>query len=163
MSNKKFIREFLKRKYPVGTEIYDSTRSGGPYIIKKYTVFEIHPWTKDDYNPDCLPDSPDDYCIDFIVRNPGSEATYHLEDSSINEIKRFHKLMDEREERMAQLEVERANKEALDNIEKEKLEIEKKKKFNNFVSKIYQGAQGGTIGKDIFGMEIEKFMKEYEK
>lgn len=161
MSNKKFIREFLKRKYPVGTEICNSSRSGGPYIIKKYTVFEIYPWTKEEYNPDCLPDNPDDYYIDFIVRNPGSELTYHLQSSSINEIKRFNKLMDEREERMAQLEVERANKEALDKIEKEKLEIERKEKFNNFVSKIYQGAQGGTMGKDIFGVEIEKFMREF--
>lgn len=161
MSNKKFIREFLRRKYPVGTEIYDHTRNGGPYIIKKYTVFEIHPWTKDDYNPDFLPDNPDDYHIDFIVRNPGSDTTYSLESSSINDIKWMNKFWEEQKERDIQREIERANKERLDKIEQERLETKKRRKFNKFVSKIYSGAQEGTMGKNIFKVEIEKFMKEF--
>lgn len=71
MTDNQLIRKFLKERYPIGMEIWDSVRSGGPYVINKRTVFEIHRWKKEDYNPDFLPDDKDHYNIDVSVRNPG--------------------------------------------------------------------------------------------
>ncbi len=88
--NKKLLRKYIKDMYPVGTEVYDSCRQRGeiPYIVKKYSVFEIHPWKKSDYNPDFLPDDPDDYTIEFLVRDPGNESPlYGLRSSTMRDIK----------------------------------------------------------------------------
>jgi hypothetical protein len=87
MTDNQLIRKFLKERYPIGTDVWDSCRHGGPYVINKRTVFEIHRWKKEDYNPDFLPDDIDHYYIDVSVRNPGCDVTYHLKSFDMETVK----------------------------------------------------------------------------
>lgn len=90
MTNRQLIRKYLKEQYPVGTEIYDSTRHGGPYIINKRTVFHIHQWKKENYNPDFLPNNEDDYTIYINVSNPGKYAIdYSVRSETLSRIKHW--------------------------------------------------------------------------
>ena len=67
MTDKQFFRNYIKSMNPIGSEIYDSVRGYEPFIIKKNSVFEVFPWTASDYNPDFLPEDPDDYTVEFLV------------------------------------------------------------------------------------------------
>jgi hypothetical protein len=88
MTDNQLIRKFLKERYPIGTEVWDSVRHGGPYVINKRTVFEIHRWEKEDYNPDFLPDDRDKYWIDICVRNPGKYSiNYKLKCTDMQTVK----------------------------------------------------------------------------
>ena len=89
MTDNQLIRKFLKERYPIGTEVWDSCRSGGPYVINKRTVFEIHRWEKEDYNPDFLPDERDEYNIEVLVRNPGDSPNYHLKSLNMETVKYY--------------------------------------------------------------------------
>ena len=95
MADKQLIQKYLREKYPIGAEIHDSVRSGGPYVVNKRTVFEVHPWKADDYNPDFLPDDPETYYIEFLVRNPGKySVTYGIPSSDMRSIRywfEYHK------------------------------------------------------------------------
>jgi hypothetical protein len=84
----KYIREYCKTRYPVGTLISDWSIHG-EYEVKKSSIFEFKRWTKDDYNPQFLPDDEDDYHIDIWVRNRGKNSiSYTVEIMcSINDIK----------------------------------------------------------------------------
>ncbi len=90
MTDNQLIRKFLKEKYPIGTEVWDSVRSGGPYVVNKRTVFDIFRWKKEDYNPDFLPDNPDKYYIEALVRNPGKNTvSYHLSNFDMDTVKYY--------------------------------------------------------------------------
>lgn len=94
MTDKQLIRKYCKERYPIGTEIHDSTRStycNGPYVINKRTVFEIYPWKAEDYNPVFLPEDPEDYYIELLVRNPSSDVNYELEQTNMRDIRSWLK------------------------------------------------------------------------
>ena len=55
---------FIKERYPVGSEIWDDTRSG-PFIVWKNSIFEVFEL---DYAE--RPDDADVY-VEFYVRKPG--------------------------------------------------------------------------------------------
>lgn len=114
MTDKQLIREYLKKRYPIGKEIYDSTRGEMPYVINKRTVFEIHRWEKEDYNPDFLPDNRDKYNIDLLVRNPGKYSpSYSLRTTDMRTVKTFllwKEKADDREEKLLKEHKELRNK-----------------------------------------------------
>jgi len=76
MTEKQELRAFIKDRYPVGTVIQDWTCSE-PYTIKKSSVFEIHPWLKEDYNSESLPINDGDYDVDFLVHDAGKNSRVH--------------------------------------------------------------------------------------
>ena len=76
MTERQELRDFIKKKFPIGTVIHDPTCSE-PYSIKKSSVFDIHCWKSDDYNPDFLPDNEGDYTVDFYVHDPGKYTRVH--------------------------------------------------------------------------------------
>lgn len=95
MTDKQFIRKYCRMAFPVGTEVHDSARNthyNGPYVINKRTVFEIYPWTAEDYNDLGRPEDPEDYDIDILVRNPGKHTpNYNLEETTLRHIKDYFK------------------------------------------------------------------------
>jgi hypothetical protein len=64
--DKKLAIEFIKKKYPIGTSIWDHTCSSN-YIIKKDSVYEI--FTDNDA-------SAESYTI--MVRNKGKDSPLYL-------------------------------------------------------------------------------------
>ena len=48
MTERQEAKAFIKKKYPVGTVVYDPVRSQ-PMTIRKSSVYEVHIDTIDDY------------------------------------------------------------------------------------------------------------------
>lgn len=67
------LKQFIKKRFPIGCTIYDSTRSQ-PYVINKRTVYWVKPWTPEDYNDEMRPDDDRDYTVDFMVHDPGKNT-----------------------------------------------------------------------------------------
>lgn len=76
ISNKerKKLIGFIKTKYPVGSLVYDDTRSQ-PYRVKKTSVFHVSEW---DYSPDFQPENSEDVQIDFLVRDTGKHSELYF-------------------------------------------------------------------------------------
>jgi hypothetical protein len=67
---KKLAINFIKGKYPIGTEVFDDCRSGS-FTVRKNSVFEAFEF---EYNEESQPETPDEDWIDFTVRAPGKHS-----------------------------------------------------------------------------------------
>ena len=68
LTERQEARAFIKKKYPVGTVVYDRTISQ-PMTIRKNSVYEVHIDTIDDYSDETTEDK--DMYITFLVKSPG--------------------------------------------------------------------------------------------
>jgi len=64
---RKDLIAFIKARYPIGSLVYDNTRSQ-PYRVKKTSVFVVSEW---DYSEEFMPDNDSDIFVDFLVRDSG--------------------------------------------------------------------------------------------
>jgi hypothetical protein len=71
---RKRLIAFIKAKYPIGSFVYDSTRSK-PYKVKKTSVFEVQEW---DYNEEFMPENDEDIFVDFLVRDAGKYSESYM-------------------------------------------------------------------------------------
>lgn len=75
IKDKEFLRKakkWAKERWPVGTEIWDGTRSE-PFKIKKNTVFAIFEF---EYAEEFQPENDNDIWIEILVRNPGKYSDF---------------------------------------------------------------------------------------
>ena len=72
--------DYIKAKCPVGTEIWDDTRSG-PFTIRKNSIFAV---AEDEYL--IRPYDEEDVDLEFLVRKPGKYSDFWR----IKYIKRKH-------------------------------------------------------------------------
>lgn len=71
--NKTIALAYIRHRHPIGTEVYDSTRSGS-YRITKNSVFEVY---SDRDQVAEFDERYEDY--QFMVRNPGKNSpNYHI-------------------------------------------------------------------------------------
>jgi hypothetical protein len=71
--DKKIATAYIKARYPIGTEIFDSVRSGS-FIIKKDSVFEIH-----SDSDQVVEFNPKYEAYEFLVHKPGKYSpNYHI-------------------------------------------------------------------------------------
>ena len=73
---KKYIT-YIKARNPIGTEIWDHTRSQ-PFVVRKNSVFDVREF---EYNEESKPEKESDHWLDFLVRDPGKHTSwYTIED-----------------------------------------------------------------------------------
>jgi hypothetical protein len=73
--DKKALIKFIKARYPIGSLVYDITRSQ-PYKIKKQSVFEVYEWEYE-----IGPEDEGDVYLDFLVRDTGKLSEFYSIDS----------------------------------------------------------------------------------
>jgi hypothetical protein len=76
MTEKQRMREFIKKRFPIGTEVWGT--SSAPHIITKRSVFWIKPWKYEDYNDRMRPANEEDYTVDFLVHAPGRNSVVYF-------------------------------------------------------------------------------------
>lgn len=88
-NDRKEYLEFIKNKYPIGSFIYDNTRSE-PYKVSKRSIFEIYEF---EYNEESQPINDGDVWIEFYIRNTGKHSeNYYIKCCPKNWIlKRYQK------------------------------------------------------------------------
>ena len=70
MTERQEFLQFIKKKFPIGYVVYDSTCSV-PYTINKRSVYIVSEWKYDDYNDLMRPKKDEHYTVDFLIKNPG--------------------------------------------------------------------------------------------
>jgi hypothetical protein len=67
---KKELLAFIRNRYPVGSEVWDQTRSG-PFIVRKNSIFAVYEL---DYAE--RPEKETDVIVEFLVRSPGKYSDF---------------------------------------------------------------------------------------
>lgn len=67
---KKELISYIRKRYPIGSEVWDDTRSG-PFIVRKNSVFAVYEF---DYAE--RPENNLDVEVEFLVRSPGKYSDF---------------------------------------------------------------------------------------
>lgn len=82
IKDKEFVKKsrlWAKEKWPTGTEIFDSARSGS-YKIKKTSVFAIFEF---EYTEEFQPENDEDIWLEVLVRDPGKYTDFWCVSNSL--------------------------------------------------------------------------------